>query len=114
MTELSFLLDLLLNEKPSKGIKYKLLSRIKDIQQPTIAGLPLVRGQAVVTGVSAQAPSTQAILARNQDLAQQPNAMAQQVIQPSGVTLPVATPKNINDVQEVDTGRGTRGPKKWR
>lgn len=70
MTELSFLIELLLNHKLQKGTKDAIAARIKDVEASGMArapGVPLLRPN-VSSGV-VQAASTQAILERNPDLA---------------------------------------------
>jgi hypothetical protein len=65
MTELSYLIDLLLNHKLPKATKDSVAKRIQEIQEvykPHQVARPLSPG-----GVQ-QAPSTQAILDRNPDL----------------------------------------------
>ncbi len=66
MTELSFLLDLLLNEKLSKSVKAKVAARVTEVEatysRPMVAQ-PLP--QAKVINGALQAPSTVAALERH-------------------------------------------------
>ncbi len=68
MSELSFLIDLLLNHKLPKGTKDAIALRIKDVEANSI---PIRSAPSNIrpVGISSQAPSTQAILDRNPDLA---------------------------------------------
>lgn len=65
MTELSFLLDLLLNHKLSKITKEAIVGRVKEIESRTSSGswaaIPLSQPQARAPK-TAQSPSTQRIL----------------------------------------------------
>lgn len=97
MSELSFLLILLLDHKLPKPVKDLIKDRIKEIeakpQQARSVSIP------VLGTIGAQAPSTIANLEREQ-VAQAPQA-----------PLPPITNRIVGG--EVDTGRGTRGPRKF-
>jgi len=66
MSELSFLLELLLSHKLAKGTKEAITDRIKEVErrlvQPQQPNVPMSGPQAVRPARSAQSPSTQRIL----------------------------------------------------
>ena len=115
-TELGFLIELLLNHDLDPNTKQALASRIKDVeqalssksQQPSLATTQTMPAK-IIHGAQ-QAASTQAILERDDS---QP-----QVINPIQ-TAPVAPiPANALAVNRivggmVDTGRGSKGPRKF-
>lgn len=71
ISELSFLIELLLNHKLPKETKDAIASRIKDLDELSGcrgASIPHP-ARPVVNQLGSQAPSTQAILDRNPDLA---------------------------------------------
>lgn len=70
MSELDFLLELILNHKLTKATKDLIQGRIRDIQLPfTTKPIPTrVQEQPIHTTKHSQSPSTLAILARNPDL----------------------------------------------
>lgn len=69
MRELSFLIELLVNHKLGKATKDLIVARIKEVEEiGTAVGVgPIARG-LIPASIAGQAPSTQAILARNPDL----------------------------------------------
>lgn len=101
MTELSFLVDLLLSEhKLPQAVKKLIAERIKEVESRSSLGsvTPKVMPQVV-----SQAPSTQRLLA--------------------DATLPITTPAPIvipgqqldkeTGRPSIPTGNGTRGPRKF-
>lgn len=112
MTELQFLIDLLLNHRLTKQTKDLIAKRIGDveasyakIQKPIAAAQS---GARMVNGVM-QAASTAAALERDPAIAQ-----AQPII--SGPIEPIpASALAINRIKggEVNTGNGTKGPRKF-
>jgi len=72
MTELGFLLELFLNHRLPKSTKDLVAQRIKEVEQELTkydSFPPPQPPRMQVGAISNQAPSTQAILARNPDLA---------------------------------------------
>ncbi len=67
MSELSFLLDLLINEKLSKPVKVKILARVKEIEaKPTVNHItPMIAQVPMPPVVHGQSPSTIAAMARH-------------------------------------------------
>ncbi len=104
MTELSFLLDLLLNETLSKAVKVKLTERIRLVEAgqvprgtmpPAHMVLPVVSG--IPTHLAQQSPSTLANLSKDEVPVMQ--------------APPPARARVVGG--EVQTGNGTRGPRKF-
>lgn len=93
MSELSFLIDLLLNHRLTKDVKTLVAERIKEIEGKPQAS-PRVALPAHLIG---QAPSTIANLAAEPPV------------------NPMQAPPTSQRIQggEINTGNGTRGPKKW-
>lgn len=82
MTELTFLVELLLNHKLQKPTRDAIATRLKEVEE-AIASLPPQahhRPMPQLPGMNGQSPSMQAIMARNPDLvpavAQTPAAAA--------------------------------------
>jgi hypothetical protein len=96
-TELDFLLDLFLDDEVSKPVKKKLQERIKIIQVPQFQRPP-----PPIANIAAQSPSTIAALERHA------GADIPQVMAPAPIIK-----RSPTKVIEVETGNGTRGPKKW-
>lgn len=97
MSELSFLLILLLDHKLSKPVKDLIKDRIKEIEtKPQVKSIQI----PILGTIGGQAPSTLANLEREHA---QP--------QPAAPPLPPITNRIVGG--EVDTGRGTRGPRKF-
>lgn len=71
VSELSFLIELLLNHRLQKGTKDAIAARIKDVEGRVSTSVPIASPhlRPVVPGMAVQSPSTQAILDRNPDLA---------------------------------------------
>lgn len=118
MSELTFLLELLLNHRLQKTTKDIIIGRIKEVEQ----GLPLRASPSVVsgfvhTGVSNQAPSTQAFLARNPDLIPPPPppAPVEVVAQtPATVAAMNARQAMINQAISGKPEVGLSSPRKFR
>lgn len=108
MTELSYLIDLLLNHKLSKATKDSVANRIKEIQEiykPHPVAKPLAPG-----GVQ-QAPSTQAFLDRNPDLIQ-PSQPVEVIAQtPATAAALEHRAKSIANAGVADKATGR--PRKW-
>lgn len=68
MTELSFLIDLLLNHKLPKATKELIMSRIKDVEMSITSKLPQAHLIRPIQSPTAQAPSTMALMAKHGDL----------------------------------------------
>ncbi len=111
MTELDFLLELLINHKLQKPTKTAILERIKIIQERPNA--PAGAGSVRPSAVTAQAPSTQRILEANPDLtpavvAQTPETVQALATRAAAIQRAAAT--------GAFTGKpepGMKGPKKW-
>lgn len=99
-TEISFLLELVLNHKLPAGAKQACLERIKSVEEALAARAPIApqRANAAVM----QTPSTQRLL----EGAPSPDNVA--VVAPAA---PVIPPRVVGG--EVSTGAGTRGPRKF-
>lgn len=96
MTELSFLIDLLLNQKLNKQVKDLVANRIREIETRSPQAAPVnLRG--------AQAPSTIA------------NLTGQTLQGPVShiPTAPVASAEGRIVGGEINTGAGIRGPRKF-
>lgn len=95
MTELSFLIDLLLNQKLNKQVKELVANRIRDIEtKAPQAPMPVVRG--------AQAPST---------IANMTGQPLQAISHVPSVPLVSAEGRIVGG--EVSTGNGIKGPRKF-
>lgn len=109
MSELSFLIELLLNHRLQKGTKDAIASRIKDIEANGNSRSPSVPlHRPVVHGGSVQAASTQAILDRNPDLAVAlaPPIPVEQVAQtPAAVAAMNSRQQAMSGVVDKTTGR---------
>lgn len=96
MSELSFLIELLLNHKLPKAVKTLVADRIKEIEGgPKRA--PVSHAPGLPAHLIGQAPSTMAALAEAPPVA---------VMQAPPVSKRIVG-------GEVDTGNGTRGPRKF-
>lgn len=69
MTELTFLIDLLLNHKLPKATKDAVAARVIDVEKLLATIPPTYPNRPMPNVNSNQAPSMQAIMARNPDLA---------------------------------------------
>lgn len=102
MSELSFLVDLLLNHKLSTSVKKHIAERIREIEakaQPA----SVARSTGVPAHLIGQAPSTVA------NLTNEPLAPA---VSPIALT-PAVNAQNRIVGGEVSTGHGTKGPRKF-
>ncbi len=117
MTELTFLIELLLNHKLQKETKDAVAARIKDVENTfTIRPTNLVPSKPVVAGVSIQAASTQAILDRNPDLAVvlAPPIPVEQVAQtPAAVAAMNSRAQAINESLSGKVDKTTGRPRKF-
>lgn len=71
MSELSFLLDILLNHQLQKPTKDAIRDRIREVEAGLVAGViaaPAPRPQPAAANPRAQSPSTMALLAKHPDL----------------------------------------------
>ncbi len=93
MTEIQFLISLMLEHKLPEPVKQKLIARIGEVE--ALLSRP-GHMSAVTPRTIIQAPSTQAIL--DQDTVHTPPP-------------PPATKRIVGG--EVSTGNGTKGPRKW-
>lgn len=115
MTELSFLLELLLNHRLTKPTKDLLQARIKEVESNLNSNpIPLQVNkipttiQPIKPNPNAQAPSTQAILDKEAGLTPQPL--------PKEENLPIATPRVVTPVEltrNMGNGSTLRGPRKF-
>jgi hypothetical protein len=102
MTELSFLVDLLLNHRLPKATKDAVAARIKEVEQNLAP-----RSQAVAApprplppAVAMQSPSTQALMAKHGDIAPESVASpAAEVTQPAVIAQTPAAVAAINSRQ---------------
>lgn len=80
ISELSFLIELLLKHKLPPATKDLIATRIKDVEEHTRSShtIPFVSNRPVAPGGVAQAASMQAIMDRNPDLVTQPVAVIAQ------------------------------------
>jgi len=139
-SELSFLLDLLLNHKHSKPIRDIISSRIKEVEvsmkmhqhhplpPPTSATQrPLEMIKHQVRDINAQSPSTLAILAKNPDLIPEGEVISATPAQPPPPLVPVeqiaqtpaATQALLHRQQSIQQARsgqpapGEKSPRKF-
>ena len=117
MTELQFLIDLLLNHKLSKETKALIKERIGQVEAQYARPQQVIQ-RPIVRSPTAQAASTQAILEKNPDLIKNPQEI---VSNPTHIVeetpLRPITPADlaINRIAgaEVSTGKGMKGPRKF-
>lgn len=125
MTELSFLLDLLLNHKLPKATREAVTERVKDVEDSYIIASrrhePTMPYVSPAPAIAMQAPSTQAILARNPDLVAampmpavpepQPVAVVGQT--PAAIAALNSRQQAINNAIGGKTDKETGRPRKW-
>lgn len=92
MTEIQFLINLLLEHKLPESVKQKFIARIGEVESQM--SKPVMNARLITP--MAQAPSTQRIL----------DDMSEGIIPP-----PQATKRIVGG--EVNTGNGTKGPRKF-
>lgn len=106
MTELQFLIDLLLNHKLNPTTKKLVADRIGQVESTYRAPLPAaIHSPSVFRPTTVQAPSTQAILDRE---------VGADVSSPT--PLPTPVPKMATDRivgGEINTGQNIKGKRKW-
>lgn len=114
MTELQFLIDLLLNHKLNVSTKKLVADRIGQVEsqyskstQPTVQ--TIINPTPKLIHGAIQAASTQAILDRQDEV---PNSTQVTVAPPPPVS-PSSLASNRIVGGEVNTGRGSRGPRKF-
>ena len=125
MTELSFLLDLLLNEKLTKPVKEKITARIKEIESnpaPAATSPASHRGiptpGRVING-AVQSPSTAAALARQQAEEQgiAPETGGQLIASPAAAAAIASRQQAINEaINSTHNGKtppGRTSPRKF-
>lgn len=110
MTELQFLIDLLLNHKLSPTTKKLVAERVSFVEEQMRPNKPTVPHRTM-PNIPVQAPSTQAILDREAglDVPSPTNMMVA-----AAPTLPpsaLATNRIVGG--QVNTGNGTKGPRKF-
>lgn len=115
MTELQFLIDLLLNHKIQKATKDLIAKRIGEVEnglaQPVVRGIATQSLPRLVNGVT-QAASTIAAMERHAN----PDAVP--ITTPIELAPVAPLPANALATNrivggEVNTGRGSRGPRKF-
>lgn len=110
MTELSFLIDLLMNHKLPKLTKQAIAERIKEVESNI--GAPNVRSQA-----PRQAPSTIAALSRQADEANPaipaPEPVAQIAQTPAAAAALAARKQSIAQALSGKMEKGQTSPRKW-
>lgn len=78
MTELSFLIDLLLNHRLQKGTKEVIQQRIKDVEAGMAMPMQVPRAVAMPAhlspAIAMQSPSTQALMAKHAAMGEPPPA----------------------------------------
>lgn len=113
MTEIQWLVDVMLNHKLPEPVKQKFIARIGEVEATLIprssngrtSSFGLENGGSNPSRGTIQAPSTQKIL---DEMAQHPQA----VIETQAPVLPPVSRKRVVG-GEVETGNGTKGPRKW-
>lgn len=118
MTELSFLLDILLNHKLQKATKELIMARIKEVEEglthkPQIYSP--VPGAILPGTINGQVASTAALLAKH-NLPMPPAQPVAEIAQTPATQAALAARQAImegNKPSMVSTGKGTLGPKKW-
>lgn len=96
MTELSFLLELLLNHKLPKKTKDAVAERIKVVENGIIPQPTAIRAAPLI---SSRMPP--------------PDPIPPQAFVPNGIPLPKAEIDKETGRAVVQTGNGTRGPRKF-
>ena len=118
MSELSFLLDLLLNEKLSKSVKDKIAARVKEVEG-NMNTIPVMRAQvlpqAKIINGAVQSPSTVAALERQ--AAGLPPAPETVVASPAAVQAIAqrnqAMNEAVNATHNSGFPKGRTSPRKW-
>lgn len=112
MTELQFLIDLFLNHKLSPTTKKLVAERIGIVEEQLRTTTPKPITPVLQRSPTAQAASTQAILDRDASLDTVPNSTPI-VLAPLPAIPPSALAINRIVGGDVNTGRGSRGPRKF-
>ncbi len=116
MSELSFLIELLLNHRLQKETKDAIALRIKEVEATGTPSRPVANMPRPVLGVAAQSPSTQAILDRNPDLAAvlAPPVPVEQVAQtPAAMAAMNSRNQAINESLSGKVDKVTGRPRKF-
>lgn len=124
ISELSFLIELLLNHKLPKPTRDAVAERIKDVEanlatNPTIhTRLSSVNGSPVVVGGSVQSASTAALLAKHPDLVAQMNAAPAAPVAviaqtPAAVAAMNSRQTAINEALSGKAEKGRTSPRKF-
>lgn len=111
MTELQFLIELLLNHKLNATTKALLKERIGTVEESLRGNKQPIQAQVqVLRGTSMQAASTQALLDKEPLVVQHLPASPT----PTMIPIPASAPA-LNRIVggEVNTGHGSKGPRKW-
>ncbi len=101
MTELQWLIKMLTQHKLPKGVKDLFIERLGEVEGQLAKGMNYNRPAVFIPGPQAQAPSTIAAMERQ---------MAEPLPMPP-VVPPLVTQRIVGG--EVNTGNGTRGPRKF-
>lgn len=108
MTEIRFLLDLVLTHKLPPAAKKACLERIGEVEASLLTAPRPTAQPNPVTNPTAQAPSTLAAMAKHGLIPS--NGQDLSTLTPAPI-LPPATNRIVGG--EVSTGNGTRGPRKF-
>lgn len=109
MTELTFLIELLLNHKVAKPTRDAIASRIKDVEALMLT-IPPAHPTRPMPSVGLQAPSMQAIIDRNPDIAQPVAVIAQT---PGAVAAINSRNQAINESMAGKVDKVTGRPRKF-
>lgn len=126
MSELSFLIELLLNHDLPKMTKDLIAQRIKDVEvKISEAQYPVAKPVSVPVAVRQQAPSTLAAMARHGDIPAipvvelPPVVPVEQIAQTPEASAGLARRNQLinaaisGQIGEVSTGKNSRGPRKF-
>lgn len=116
MTELGFLIDLLLYHKLSVATKTAITSRLKAVEeelQNSLQNRPRQVPNLAINGIP-QAPSMQAIMARNPDLiAPAPTPVTVVAQTPAAMAAMASREAAINESMQGKTNKDTGRPRKF-
>jgi len=120
VTELTFLVELLLNHKLPKPTKDLVAQRIKEVEESFAArpALPIQPKQAIPAHLANQAPSTLAALARHPDLMAQmappdPQPVAVIAQTPAAVAAMASREQAIASAMSGKPMKGETSPRKF-
>lgn len=124
MTELTFLIDLLLNHDLTKPTKDAIAMRIKDVEEQ-LTTHPQTKFGPIPAVVQKQAPSTLALMAKHGDIPDIPKVEMPPVVPVEQIAQTPATQAALaarnqmingaisGQIDQINTGKNIRGPKKW-